>query len=55
LKDKCNNLEANNKNKSFRKLHSCKNITFVSRVDRAACSHFLVATKDLGRLSTELK
>jgi hypothetical protein len=55
LKDKDNDLEPNNKNKNVRKLHSCKNTKFRSRVSIVACSHFLVGTKDLGRLSAAFK
>jgi hypothetical protein len=55
LKDKYDDLETNNKNKSVRKLYSCKNIILMSRVDTGECSHFLVATKDLDRLSTAYK
>jgi len=40
LKDKDNDLETNNKNKSVRKLHSCKNIALVSCVDTVECRHF---------------
>jgi len=55
LKDKYNDLGTNSMNKSVRKLHNCKNMTFVSRADTVDCSHFLVVTKDLGRLSTAFK
>jgi len=55
LKDKDNDLETNNKNKSVRKLHSYKNTAFVSSVGTVPCNYFLVTANDLHRLSTAFK
>jgi len=55
LKDKDNELETNNNNKSVRKLYSYKNIAFVSPVSTVPCTHFLVIANDLDRLSTAFK